>query len=76
MKPYIFGERNGIYIIDLQKTLKLFQRGRRVRRRARGRSGKRILFVGTKRQAQDVDRRGGARAAASSTSPTAGSAAR
>ncbi|HEX4955434.1 MAG TPA: 30S ribosomal protein S2 [Thermoanaerobaculia bacterium] len=53
MKPYIFGKRNGIYIIDLQRTLKLakdalefiFQLGL---------DGKRVLFVGTKRQAQEA----------------------
>jgi small subunit ribosomal protein S2 len=53
MKPYIFGKRNGIYIIDLQKTLKLFnQVVEAVRQMAV--EGKRILFVGTKRQAQEV----------------------
>jgi small subunit ribosomal protein S2 len=53
MKPYIFGKRNGIYIIDLQKTLKLFQE---VAEFVEGlaREGKRILFVGTKRQAQEA----------------------
>ncbi len=34
MKEYIFGERNGIYIIDLQKTLKMFKRGVQVRHRS------------------------------------------
>jgi len=53
MKPYIFGKRNGIYIIDLQKTLKLFQEvAQFVEDLAR--EGKRILFVGTKRQAQEA----------------------
>jgi small subunit ribosomal protein S2 len=53
MKPYIFGKRNGIYIIDLQKTLKLFQEvAEFVEDLAR--EGKRILFVGTKRQAQEA----------------------
>jgi|SRR5882724_782452 len=53
MKPYIFGKRNGIYIIDLQKTLKLFQEvAQFVEDMAR--EGKRILFVGTKRQAQEA----------------------
>ncbi len=75
MKPYIFGKRNGIYIIDLQKTVKLFEQVVEFVRSLAA-EGKRILFVGTKRQAQEVDRRGGARAAASSTSPTAGWAAR
>jgi small subunit ribosomal protein S2 len=53
MKPYIFGKRNGIYIIDLQKTLKLFnQVAEFVHHLAV--EGKRILFVGTKRQAQEA----------------------
>src|SRR6202023_3802536 len=53
MKPYIFGKRNGIYIIDLQKTLKLFQQVADFVREL-GAAGKRILFVGTKRQAQEA----------------------
>jgi small subunit ribosomal protein S2 len=53
MKEYIFGERNGIYIIDLQKTLKLFKDASKfVTDLTAG--GKTILFVGTKRQAQDA----------------------
>ena len=53
MKEYIFGERNGIYIIDLQKTLKLFKDAMRfVAEQAS--QGKTILFVGTKRQAQEA----------------------
>ena len=53
MKEYIFGERNGIYIIDLQKTLKLFKDASKfVTEMCSG--GKTILFVGTKRQAQDA----------------------
>ena len=53
MKEYIFGERNGIYIIDLQKTLKLFKDAMRyVAEQAA--LGKTILFVGTKRQAQEA----------------------
>lgn len=53
MKPYIFGKRNGIYIVDLQKTLKLFTQ---VVDFVQGLAteGKRILFVGTKRQAQEA----------------------
>lgn len=52
MKPYIFGARNGIYIIDLQKTVKLFDDVFRfiVDTVAQGES---VLFVGTKKQAQD-----------------------
>jgi small subunit ribosomal protein S2 len=53
MKPYIFGKRNGIYIIDLQKTLKLFNQVIEVVHQMAV-EGKRILFVGTKRQAQEV----------------------
>ncbi len=53
MKEYIFGERNGIYIIDLQKTLKLFKDAMRfVAEQAA--QGKTVLFVGTKRQAQEA----------------------
>ncbi len=53
MKKFIFGERNGIYIIDLQKTLKgLEEACRFVRGTASG--GAPILFVGTKKQAQDA----------------------
>jgi len=51
MKKYIFGERNGIYIIDLQKTLKLFKEAYEYVRTASS-EGKDILFVGTKKQAQ------------------------
>ncbi|MCG6964775.1 MAG: 30S ribosomal protein S2 [Acidobacteria bacterium] len=55
MKPYIFGKRNGIHIIDLQKTLQHFQEaGEFVRDLAT--AGRNILFVGTKRQAQDAIR--------------------
>jgi small subunit ribosomal protein S2 len=53
MKKYIFGKRNGIYIIDLQKTLKLFKEASQFIADLAG-QGKRILFVGTKRQAQDA----------------------
>ena len=53
MKDYIFGERNGIYIIDLQKTLKMFKEASRFVTELAA-SGKVILFVGTKRQAQDA----------------------
>ena len=53
MKEYIFGERNGIYIIDLQKTLKLFKDAMRfVGEQAA--QGKTVMFVGTKRQAQEA----------------------
>ncbi len=53
MKKYIFGERNGIYIIDLQKTLKLFKEAYEFVRTSAA-EGKDILFVGTKKQAQDA----------------------
>ena len=53
MKKYIFGKRNGIYIIDLQKTLKLFKEASAFITDLAS-QGKRILFVGTKRQAQDA----------------------
>jgi small subunit ribosomal protein S2 len=53
MKPYIFGKRNGIYIIDLQKTLRLFEEAADFVRDL-AIEGKRLLFVGTKRQAQEV----------------------
>ena len=55
MKKYIFGERNGIYIIDLQKTLKLFKEAYDFVRTSSS-QGKDILFVGTKKQAQDAIR--------------------
>jgi small subunit ribosomal protein S2 len=53
MKEYIFGERNGIYIIDLQKTLKLFKEAMRFVGEMAS-QGKTVLFVGTKRQAQEA----------------------
>src|SRR5437016_11007789 len=53
MQKYIFGERNGIYIIDLQKTLKKFREAYAfVRELAAG--GGSLLFIGTKKQAQDT----------------------
>ena len=53
MKEYIFGERNGIYILDLGKTLKLFRDAEEFVSRLAS-EGRTILFVGTKRQAKDV----------------------
>jgi len=53
MKQYIYGERNGIYIIDLQKTLKLFKEAAKVVSEM-SEQGKTVLFVGTKRQAQEA----------------------
>ena len=55
MKEYIFGERNGIYIIDLQKTQKLFRDALNyVTETLTERPRMKVLFVGTKRQAQDA----------------------
>lgn len=57
MKEYIFGERNGIYIIDLQKTQKMFREALQyVTNMIAEDRGKTVLFVGTKRQAQDAVR--------------------
>jgi small subunit ribosomal protein S2 len=57
MKEYIFGERNGIYIIDLQKTQKMFREALQAVSSMVGEDrGKTLLFVGTKRQAQDAIR--------------------
>jgi small subunit ribosomal protein S2 len=53
MKEYIFGERNGIHIVDLQKTLKMFREAAKYVSEVAA-QGKTILFVGTKRQAQDA----------------------
>lgn len=55
MKPYIYGARNGIYIIDLQKTLKLFKEAYQFLVDVVGRGGS-VLFVGTKKQAQETVR--------------------
>ncbi len=53
MKKYIFGERNGIYIIDLQKTLRKFKDSYQFIRSVVA-EGETVLFVGTKKQAQDA----------------------
>lgn len=53
MKQYIFGERNGIHIIDLQKTVKLFQNACDFLEKTTSRGGH-VLFVGTKRMARDL----------------------
>ncbi|HSM91241.1 MAG TPA: 30S ribosomal protein S2 [Anaeromyxobacteraceae bacterium] len=55
MKPYIFGARNGIYIIDLQKTVVLARAALRFVSESVGKGGS-VLFVGTKKQAQDAIR--------------------
>jgi small subunit ribosomal protein S2 len=53
MKPYIFGDRNGVHIIDLSQSVPLFSRALEFVQATVGRGGK-VLFVGTKRQAQDA----------------------
>jgi small subunit ribosomal protein S2 len=53
MKEYIYGQRNGIYIIDLQKTIKVFKEALQFIKNL-SESGKSVLFVGTKKQAQDI----------------------
>jgi len=53
MKPYIFGARNGIYIIDLQQTVKMFRNCYDFVRDLAAAGGT-LLFVGTKKQAQDI----------------------
>ena len=53
MKPYIFGDRNGVHIIDLSQSVPLFARALEFVSQAVARGGK-VLFVGTKRQAQDA----------------------
>ena len=52
MKPYIFGARNGIYIIDLQKTVRMFKTAYDFIKDTVG-NGRSVLFVGTKKQARD-----------------------
>jgi small subunit ribosomal protein S2 len=52
MKPYIFGDRNGVHIIDLSQTVPLFSRALDFTRQTVAAGGK-VLFVGTKRQAQE-----------------------
>ncbi len=53
MKPYIYGQRNGIYIIDLQKTIKIFKETLNFIREV-VENGKEVLLIGTKKQAQDI----------------------
>jgi len=55
MKDYIFGQRNGIYIIDLQKTIRIFKDALQFIKSV-AESGKEVLMVGTKKQAQDIIR--------------------
>lgn len=61
MKPYIFTSRNGIFIIDLQKTIKLFEKAYEYARNLAAEGGV-ILFVGTKKQAQEAIRENAERA--------------
>ncbi len=60
MKPYIFGERNGIYIVNLEKTTAKLKEACEFLKELASRGGK-ILFVGTKKQAQEVVREEAAR---------------
>jgi small subunit ribosomal protein S2 len=53
MKPYIFGARNGIYIVDLQKTVRMFRDAYDFINQAVAKGGD-VLFVGTKKQAADI----------------------
>lgn len=53
MKKYVYGERNGIYIIDLQQTVPLAKKAYEFLKKT-SQSGKAVLFVGTKRQASDI----------------------
>lgn len=55
MKEFIFGQRNGIYIVDLQKTIKNFKEALQFIRSV-AENGRGVLFVGTKKQAQDIIR--------------------
>jgi small subunit ribosomal protein S2 len=55
MKPYIFGARNGIYIVDLQQTVKMFRTAYDFVRDLAAQGGM-VLFVGTKKQGQDIIR--------------------
>ncbi len=55
MKEFIFGQRNGIYIIDLQKTIRVFKEALQFIKKTAS-EGQQILLVGTKKQAQDIVR--------------------
>ena len=61
MEPYIFGERNKIHIINLDKTVPLFDEAVKFVERLAARPGRKILFVGTKRSAQETIAREAAR---------------
>ena len=75
MKPFIYGARNGIHIIDLDQTTRLFARAFKFVEDMVG-AGGHLLMIGTKRQAQEIVQGGGDAAPTASTSSTAGSAAR
>ena len=75
MAPFIFGARNNIHIIDLAQTVPLLHQAL-VKISDIVASGGRVLFVGTKRQASEGDRRRRQALAPSTSSITAGSAAR
>jgi small subunit ribosomal protein S2 len=55
MKEYIFGQRNGIYIIDLQRTIKIFKEALQFVKSV-AEADRDVLFIGTKKQAQDIIR--------------------
>ena len=74
MRPFIYGARNGIHIIDLDQTARLFARAYNFVEETVARGGH-LLMIGTKRQAQEIVQEEATRPAASSSS-TAGSAAR
>ena len=74
MAPFIFGHRNKIHIINLEKTLPLFQDAMKFVRQLAANRGT-ILMVGTKRQAREIDRRRKPSAPACPSSTSAGSAA-
>lgn len=61
MQPYIFGARNGVYIIDLQQTAPLFERAYNFLAEVTA-NGRKVMFVGTKKQAQEVIQEQAARA--------------
>ncbi len=75
MAEYIFGARNNIHILDLAQTVPMLHRALQAVSDTVAKGG-RILFVGTKRQAQDGDRGRRQAVARSTTSTRAGSAAR
>ncbi len=68
MAAYIYTERNGIYIIDLQKTVRKLEEAYSFVREL-GERGESLLFVGTKKQAQEAIREEAQRAACSMSTP-------